>query len=62
MGIGFPGNMGGVAILAVIGALLGFFSTIFWMVVGWRAMRAFETLSTSVEDLLQQRPSDEQRE
>ena len=60
MGIGFPGNMGGVAILAVIGALLGFFSTIFWMVVGWRAMRAFETLSTSVEDLLQQRQSDDQ--
>lgn len=37
-------NYLGVAIV-VIGILWGLFVTIFWMVVGWRAMRAHEKLS-----------------
>ena len=40
------GNMQGITILVM---LLGIFSTIFWMVVSWRAMKAHEKLADSVE-------------
>ncbi len=41
-------NLQGLAVLAM---LLGIFSTIFWMVVSWRAMKAHEKLADSVERL-----------
>ena len=41
-----PGAAGGLAFFAV---LAGLFSAIFWMVVGWRAMRAHERLAISFE-------------
>jgi hypothetical protein len=53
-------NQGLITILAVIGTLVGIFSTIFWMVVVWRVLTVLEKLSTSVDRLLQQKVSDEQ--
>lgn len=38
--------MEGLAILAVF---FGFFTGIFWMVVGWRAMQAHEKIADSIE-------------
>lgn len=35
--------------LTVLTLLLGLFSAIFWMIVGWRAMRAHEKLADSME-------------
>ncbi len=35
--------------LAVGAVLFGFVSAIFWMVVGWRAMRAHERLADAAE-------------
>ena len=43
-------NLQGITILVM---LLGIFSTIFWMVVSWRAMRAHEKLADAVEQLTQ---------
>lgn len=40
--------------LTVITLFLGLFSAIFWMVVGWRAMRAHEKLADSMEWLARQ--------
>lgn len=40
--------------LAVLVMLLGIFSTIFWMVVSWRAMKAHEKLADSVERMVLQ--------
>ena len=31
--------------------LLGFFTAVFWMVVGWRAMRAHERIADSIEKI-----------
>ncbi|MDE0637155.1 MAG: hypothetical protein OXI43_15055 [Candidatus Poribacteria bacterium] len=45
------GNFEGLAILAILWAV---FTAIFWMVVGWRAMRAHEKLADSVEWLARQ--------
>ena len=45
--------MGELQGLAVLVMLLGIFSTIFWMVVSWRAMKAHEKLADSVERLTQ---------
>jgi hypothetical protein len=53
-------NQGLITILAVIGTLVGIFSTIFWMIVVWRVLTVLEKLSTSVDRLLQQKVSDEQ--
>jgi len=39
---------GGLAILAVI---VGILTAIFWMVVGWRAMRAHERLADAAEHI-----------
>ena len=46
--------------LTVITLLLGLFSAIFWMVVGWRAMRAHEKLADSMERLAKQNYRKEQ--
>ena len=35
--------------LTALTLLIGLFSAIFWMVVGWRAMRAHEKLADSME-------------
>ena len=43
------GNMMGLQALAVLTAILGVFSTVFWMVLGLRAVRAHETLAENVE-------------
>lgn len=40
--------MAELTILAMIGGLI---TTIFWMVVGWRAMRAHERLANAVEHI-----------
>jgi len=36
-------------LLAVVGALFGFFVSIYWMWIGYRAMRAHERLADAVE-------------
>ena len=46
--------MGELQGLAVLVMLLGIFSTIFWMVVSWRAMKAHEKLADSVERMMLQ--------
>ena len=46
--------MGDLQGLAVLAMLLGLFSTVFWMVVSWRAMKAHEKLADSVERIAQQ--------
>ncbi len=47
MGVGGFG-----AILAVLTAIVGLITTVFWMIVGWRAMRAHERIS----EILAERP------
>ena len=42
---------GGITYLAVLGVLWGLFVTIFWMCVGWRAMRAHEDIARGVHDI-----------
>lgn len=44
----------GIQGLAILAILWGVFTAIFWMVVGWRAMRAHEKLADSVEWLARQ--------
>lgn len=44
-------NEATVGLLALLGALLGLGSTIFWMVVGWRALQTFERIAESVETM-----------
>ncbi|RKU24140.1 hypothetical protein C6503_01540 [Candidatus Poribacteria bacterium] len=46
--------MGDLQGLAVLVMLLGIFSTIFWMVVSWRAMKAHEKLADAVERMMLQ--------
>jgi uncharacterized membrane protein len=41
-------NVGGLAVLI---ALVGVATTIFWMYVGWRAMVAHERLAKATEDM-----------
>jgi uncharacterized membrane protein len=36
-------------VLAMLAVLFGIITTIFWMVVGWRAMRAHERLADAAE-------------
>jgi uncharacterized membrane protein len=43
--------MSGFASIAICGGVLGLISTIFWMVVGWRALVAHEKLASAVEKL-----------
>lgn len=47
---GFPGEMfGSVRTLAIVATAWGFFVMLFWMVCGWRAMRAHERLADATE-------------
>lgn len=41
-------NLGGLAVLI---ALFGIATTVFWMYVGWRAMEAHERLARATEDM-----------
>ncbi len=41
--------------LTILTLLIGLFGVIFWMVVGWRAMRAHEKLADSMEWLARQK-------
>ncbi len=43
-------SVGHVQGLAVLAALFGIASAIFWMVVGWRAMRAHERIADVSEE------------
>lgn len=44
-------HMGGMQGLALLAFLWGLFVTVFYMVCAWRAMRAHERLSQSVEEI-----------
>lgn len=46
--------------LTVLTLLIGLFSAIFWMVVGWRAMRAHEKLADNLEWLARENYRKEQ--
>ena len=54
----FSGGVAGFAVLTVLGMMLGLFSTIFWMVMGGCAVRAFEKVADSVENLARGRQSE----
>ena len=43
----FQGKLGVVLI-----ALYGFATTVFWMIVGWRAVRAHERIAASLDETL----------
>lgn len=47
-----PGTLN---LLMGLAALWGLITTVFWMVVGWGAMRAHERMSESVEQLARKR-------
>lgn len=49
---------GGVAILAVLAALVGLASTVFWMFVAWRAMRAHEEIATATTKMASRKGDD----
>jgi hypothetical protein len=44
-----------IQLLALLSGIAGFFVTIFWMVVGWRAMRAHEKISEYLSEDLEQK-------
>ncbi|MBI5364746.1 MAG: hypothetical protein HZA53_16340 [Planctomycetes bacterium] len=46
----FNGTGPFVIILSVITSLVGLMTTIFWLVVGWRAMRAHEQIAEALRD------------
>ncbi len=52
-------NLQGITILVM---MLGIFSTIFWMVVSWRAMRAHEKLADAIERLTQRQAANPEAE
>ena len=52
--------MGTIQSLTVLTLIIGLFSAIFWMIVGWRAMRAHEKLADSMEWLARQNYRKEQ--
>jgi uncharacterized membrane protein len=54
-------NMQGFQGLAVLAFLFGIFTTILWLVIGWRAMRAHEKIADSVEWLVRQNHRQEQQ-
>ena len=47
-----PQATGGMAILAIVSALVSIVTTVFWLVVGWRAMRAHEELVEALRERL----------
>ena len=42
---------GGFSFFVVVAGLLGVVSTVFWMIVGWRAMRAHEQLAKATAEM-----------
>ena len=50
---GFVGTFGLLAFLSIVWTL---FVTVFWMFVGWRAMRAHERAARSIETIARTRP------
>lgn len=45
----FSGDGAMAAFLALASAVLGALTMIFWMIVGWRAMRAHERIADSLK-------------
>ncbi|MBL8861663.1 MAG: hypothetical protein JNK02_06585 [Planctomycetes bacterium] len=41
-----------VLLLSVVTTLVGVISTVFWMVVSWRAMRAHERIADRIDEKL----------
>ena len=39
----------GITVFSVLASLLAMVTTIFWMVVGWRAMRAHERIADKLD-------------
>jgi hypothetical protein len=50
------GGAGAIELYAVFVVLWGLVVSIFWMICGWRAMRAHERLAESVERISQKQP------
>ena len=48
-------HIGGITILTVIGSLIGYFATLFWLFFAWRVLRVLEKLSDTCDRLLQQK-------
>jgi hypothetical protein len=46
----FQVSQGAGALLAIVGGLFGIAVSIFWMWVGWRAMRAHERIADTLQD------------
>ncbi len=44
-------SLGAVLPVALI-AFLAFVTTVFWMIVGWRAMRAHERIASTLDETL----------
>ena len=53
-------HIGGIAILTVIGSLIGYFAILFWMFITWRVLLVLEKLSNTCDRLMQQKISDQQ--
>jgi len=43
-----------LGLLAVLSSLLGLVTTVFWIIVGWRAMRAHEEIATLLREKREQ--------
>ncbi len=52
----------GMTILTVIGALIGYFATLFWLFLAWRVLRVLEKLSDTCDRLLHQKISEGQHQ
>jgi hypothetical protein len=48
-------NPNNVQLFAVLSVITGFLVTVFWMVVGWRAMRAHEKIAASLSEDVEQK-------
>lgn len=44
-------SLGAVLPIALV-AFFGFVTTVFWMIVGWRAMRAHERIASTIDETL----------
>ena len=53
-------HIGGIAILTVIGSLIGYFAILFWMFITWRVLLVLEKLSNTCDRLMQQKISNQQ--
>lgn len=49
MNVNWSGESGFMAVLGVFSTLLAVVTAIFWMIVGWRAMRAHERIADTLE-------------